>query len=178
MGTNSQAGFDAVYQFIYGGPELVHMQLGFILTQVKNNLKISQAILNAFLNMDLFMCSLFHASDLEDDKTFTIPIICLLFVLHQKPDNNGIGVKQQMHKSPLSRAAEGHGLNNGHLHFTSYGFIISGLLPQVLHPVAMDQSPDSWETLLNKQQWGLWYKGDNKEVVCAQLPGCGTHDVH
>ena len=178
LGANSQAGFDAVYPFIYGGPELVRMRLGFILAQVKNDSKTSRAILNAFLHMDPFLCSLFHASDLEDDETFSIPIIRLLFVLRQKPDDNGIGVKQQTHKSPSGGAAEGHGLKDGRLRFTSYDFIISGLSPQVLRPVAMDSSPDSWETLLNKQQCCTWYEGDDAEVVRAQLPGCGTHDAH
>ena len=174
LGANCQQGFDAVYPFIYGGPDLVRMRVGFIIVQVKNDSNVYRAILNAFLNMDPFLCRLFRASDLEDDETFSIPIIRLLFVLTKKPEE----VKQQTYKSPSTGASEGHGLKDGRLRFTSYDFVISGICPKVLHPVAVDKSPDGWATLLNKSEWGSMYERQDADIVRAQLPGCGTHNAH
>ena len=49
LGTSCQQGFNSVYPFIYGGPELFYMQVGFILIQVKNDSNVYWALLNAFL---------------------------------------------------------------------------------------------------------------------------------
>ena len=174
LGASCQQGFDAIYPFIYGGPELFRMRVGFILVQVKNDSNVYRALLNAFLNMDPFMCQLFRQSDLEEDGSFSIPIIRLLFVLTKKPEE----VKQQTYKSPSSGASEGNGLKKGRSLFTSYDFIISGICPNVLCPVAVDKSPESWAALLNKSEWGSLYEKDDKDIVRAQLPGCGTHDAH
>ena len=68
LGTSCQQGLNAVYSFIYGGPYLIYMQVGFIIVQVKNNPKIYWALLNAFLNIDPFMFHLFCQSDLKKMK--------------------------------------------------------------------------------------------------------------
>ncbi|KAH8991466.1 hypothetical protein EDB86DRAFT_1606683 [Lactarius hatsudake] len=74
LGANCQAGFDAVYPYLYGGTDLDPKKVGFIIVQVKNDSNTQQARADAFSNMDPFKCGLLDKSDLEDGN-FPIPII-------------------------------------------------------------------------------------------------------
>jgi hypothetical protein len=170
-GANCQPGFDAIYPFICGD-NLVRKQVGFIIVQVKNDSNVYRSKLHVFPGMDPFTCGLLEDSDLEDDGTFPIPIIRLLFLLAKSP-----GIKQQIYLSPSHGASKGLA-KDGSSRFTSYDFEISGISPEVFHPVAKDQSPMAWNALINQSEWSSLYHGDDEDVVRAQLPGGASAQAH
>jgi hypothetical protein len=172
LGANGQPGFDAVYPFIYGGNDLVRKRIGFIIVQVKNDSNLYRSMLNVFPNMDPFTCGLLDNSDLEHDGTFSIPIIRLLFLLTRRSE-----VTPQKYESPSNGASKGLG-EDGRSLFTSYDFVISGISPEVFRPVAVDQSPEAWTTLINQSEWSSLYQGEDEDIVRAQLPGCGPNQAH
>lgn len=80
LGANGQAGFEAVYPFLYGGRDLVRRRVGFIIVQVKNCSNANRRFA-VFPGMDPFACNIIDAAkDLENGR-FPIPIIRLFFSL-------------------------------------------------------------------------------------------------
>ncbi|KAH9173206.1 hypothetical protein EDB89DRAFT_2068954 [Lactarius sanguifluus] len=131
----AQAGFDAVYPYLYGGTDLDPKKVGFIIVQVKNDSNTQQAQADAFPNMDPFKCGLLDNSDLEDGK-FPIPIMRLLFRLSSTKGS-----------PPSVTVMPSKGTTKPNRKFTSYDFVCTGVDENILQPVA--ESPDVWASLVN-----------------------------
>ncbi|KAH8993716.1 hypothetical protein EDB92DRAFT_2113656 [Lactarius akahatsu] len=166
LGANYQAGFDAVYPYLYGGTDLDPKKVGFIIVQVKNG----QAQADAFPNMDPFKCGFLDESDLEDGK-FPIPIIHLLFSLSSTK-----GSPPSVTVAPPKDTASRRG-NEPNSNFTSYDFVCTGVDENILQPVV--ESLDVWASLVNSSNpWSSFYSVPVPDVLRSQLPGCGTNEGH
>jgi hypothetical protein len=172
LGTNSHAGFDMVYPFLYDTSNLVIKKVGFIMVLVKNDSDVTpNAIL--FKRMDPFLCELLGKNDKRD---FTIPIIRIVFSL-----GGGKPFLQPMRYNSLEQGAASFDAD-GYPQFTSYDFWCSGMGPGLLQPVDEDDAQTKWVTLLSKTdslKWDCMFSTSKApDVRRSQYPGGGDNNDH
>ncbi|KAI0290187.1 hypothetical protein B0F90DRAFT_1820517 [Multifurca ochricompacta] len=134
---NEEAGFNAVYPYLYGGIDLDVKKIGFIMVQFKNDSNGEEYDMMIFKEMDPFKCGLLDESDKQDGR-FPIPLIRIFFSFSCSGDAG----------SMVRKTYECGSGSNGEALFTSYDYVCSGISEYIFR--AVEEGLGDWQVLLKK----------------------------